>query len=397
MKTRPIHESRQNSGFVLVLALVATVAVAFLALSSFGSVEAKMAIQRQEADGMQADLAAQAGLAHAKIMLINDPYWEGTDEWIEIGQSRFNIETELVENQNTTGVQVSVKAEGRNGDGKRVLQMDIIVSDGGSMGDVGAVFLSSDLQLRHGHINGNVLIPDAVGAIEDYTVDEFGNSYWSPNTDPLGALDFQAFVVNHESHQFTETEYFNGSPTIVVEEDSYKMPAWNLDTYLEDVENNIVLNGVTSLSGMNTDSTVVVVLEEGQTLTIDDCQLHGGLVVYSPSDWDLRSGARNDVIVNGSNIGTGSAPHIGLMAPTASVTGIDSGTNFHGLCFWNSINDLDRAHISGALVVVNEVVNCTKLVMNQHPPTMGNMPDGISFVGNEPGLDFLDSGEYIAN
>jgi len=83
------------------------------------------------------------------------------------------------------------------------------------------------------------------------------------------------------------------------------------------------------------------------------------------------------------------------MAPTASVTGEDSSSNFHGLCFWNSINNLDRPHIDGALVVVNEVVNCTKMVMNQHPPTMGNMPDGISFAGNEPGLEFLDSGEYI--
>lgn len=395
MKLRPNINSRQNSGFVLIIALVATVAVAALALSSFGSVESKIAIQRQEASGMQADLAAQAGLAHAKMMLISDAYWEGTEEWVNVGDARFNIETELVENQQTTGVQVSVKAEGQSGDGKRILQMDIIVSNGGSMGDVGAVFLSSNLDFHQGHINGNVLIPDAVGVIEDYSVDEFGNGTWTQNNDPLGTLNFQAFVVNHESYQYTENEYFNGSPTIIVEEDSYKMPAWNLDTYLEDVENNIVLNGVTSLSGMNTSETVVVVLEEGQTLTVDNCQLHGGLVVYSPADWDLRSGARNEVIVNGSNIGTGSSPHIGLMAPTASVTGSDSSTNFHGLCFWNSIHDLDRPHIDGALVVVNEVVNLSKMVMNQHPPTMGNLPDGISFSGDQPGLDFLDSGEYI--
>jgi len=83
------------------------------------------------------------------------------------------------------------------------------------------------------------------------------------------------------------------------------------------------------------------------------------------------------------------------MAPTASVSGADGASNFHGLCFWNSIHDLDGPHIDGALVVVNEVVNCTKLVMNQHPPTMGNLPDGISFAGDQPGLQFLESGEYI--
>ncbi len=395
MKIRPDLNSSREKGIVLIFALLIAIVLTALALSAFGASESKLAVQRQSADGMQADLAAQAGLAHAKKMLVQDAYWEGTGAWVDLGDAAFLVQTELVENQNTTGVQVSVKSEGSSGDGKRVLQMDIIVSDGGSMGDVGAVFLSSDLDLRQGHINGNVLIPDVVGAIHDYAVDEFGNGFWTPNADPLGALNFQSFVVNHESYQYTDANYFNGNPTVFIEEEPYKMPAWNLDSYLEDTENNLILTGVTEISGMNTSQTVVVVLEEGQTLNIDGSQLHGGLVVYSPSDWNLRSGARNQVIVNGSNIGTGSSPHIGLMAPTASITGTDSSTNFHGLCFWNSIHDLDRPHIDGALVVVNEVVNCSKMVMNQHPPTMGNMPNGISFAGDQPGLEFLDSGEYI--
>jgi len=71
MKTPPKHDFSQNTGYVLILALILTVGLAALALSSFGSAEAKLAIQRQEANGMQADLAAQAGLAHAKKMLIS--------------------------------------------------------------------------------------------------------------------------------------------------------------------------------------------------------------------------------------------------------------------------------------------------------------------------------------
>ncbi len=384
----------------MIIALIFSTLLATLALGAHSSMEATVAVAHDDADSVRAELAVDAALQYSRNQLMNDPYWQGTgDDWIDVAdRSRFHIAIDLIEDDQLAGVEVSVRAEGRSGNATRALRMNMVVSTGSDMSDMAVVFLSSDIDMKSASINGEALIPDAVGAVLDYRLDAFGAPTWTENSDELGVISIVGSHANQGVYQYTSNNYFGGNTDIIPRETPFKMPAWNLDGYLDPASGYWVEHGITELSGINTDMTVVVILAAGETLTVSDCQLHGGLVVWAPPDYDLRSGPRNTVVLDSCNIGTGSAPHIGLLAPAAAVTdpgqqGGGDSSNFHGLNFWNSIQGLGHAHMTGAVVVVNEVVDFEHAVINRHPPTMGNLPDGIMFSGDNPGIDLVASGE----
>jgi hypothetical protein len=377
------------------LTLIFCIFVAQMALSAGSSTESQISIARQSQLGVRAEFSAQSGLDYAVNHLIANPYWEGTNgQFIQLSaEQSFSVAVSFVEDDALAGTKAVIRSTGRSGSGEQTLRMDAVVGSGSSNGDAAGVFLSAEIEMTKSKLNGDILIPDIVGAIEDYIVDADGHGSWQANTDEVGTLDVGTTNALKTVRQFTETNHFKGNSDIVLESSPYRMPAWDLDGYTEPNASRLILNGVTNLDGLSTSQTVVVILEEGQTLTINNCTLHGGIVVWAPSDYNLRDGARNVVEVISSNVGTGSDPHIGLMAPAAQVGGSGGGLNFHGLCFWNSIHDLDGAHITGALIVINEIVACDQLNLNGHPQTLANMPDGISFQGDGEGIDFLVAGE----
>lgn len=385
----------KQRGSILILTLIFCVFVSHLALSAGSSTESQISIAKQNKFGVRAELSAQSGLDYAVNRLIDNPYWEGTGgQFIQLGpEQSFSISVSFVEDDALAGTKAVIRSTGRSSTGEQTLRMEAVVGTGSSYGDAAGVFLSAEIEMTKGKLNGDILIPDIVGAIEDYIVDAEGNASWQSNTDELGELSVSTTNALKTVRQFTETNHFKGNSSIEVESSPYRMPAWDLDGYTEPSSSRMILNGVTNLDGLNTSQTVVVILDEGETLTINNCTLHGGIVVWAPSDYNLRDGARNTVEVISSNVGTGSDPHIGLMAPAARVGGSGGGLNFHGLCFWNSIDDLDGAHITGALIVINEIVACNQLNLNGHPQTLANMPDGISFQGEGEGIDFLVAGE----
>ena len=369
--------------------------IAQLALSAGSSTESQLQVARNSTSSVRAEFSAQSGLKYAVNQLIQNPYWEGTNgEFVGLTDEQgFAIEVTFEEDDAYAGTKAVIRSTGQSGEGLHTLRMEAIIDTGSSLGDAAAVFLSSDIELTQGKLNGDILIPDITGAIEDYLLDENGNPTWTLNEDTLGDLDVGTTNAIKTVRQFTDTNHFKGSSTIELETEPYRMPAWDLDGYIEPDSSRLILDGVTSLDGLSTSQTVVVILDEGETLTVNNSNLHGGLVVWAPPTYNLRDGARNTVSVTSSNIGTGSDPHIGLMAPAAAISGNGGGLNFHGLCFWNSIQGLEQAHITGALVVINEIVACDKLNLNGHPQTIGNLPDGISFSGAGEGIQFLTAGE----
>lgn len=393
--TYSTRQQTRESGSILVLTLVFCALIAQFSLSAASTTESRLAIAENDQSSVRANFAAQSGMDYAINQLINNASWTGTaGDWVTLSAHQdFSIEVSFEEDDALAGTKAIIRSTGRSGDGQRTLRMEAIVGSGSSAGDAAAVFLSSNIELTQGKLNGDVLVPDMVGAVEDYYLDANGNQVWVLNEDPLGTLAIDSTNALKIVRQFTEDNHFKGNSDIELEDEPYKMPAWNMDGYVEPDPERLILEDVTLLDGMSTSQTVVVLLDPGETLTIQDCQLGGGVVVWAPADYNLRDGARNHVVVDSSNIGTGSTAHIGLMAPAASVSGGGGGLNFHGLCFWNSIQNLDQAHITGALVVINEIVACDKLNLNGHPQTLGNLPDGISFQGSGDGIDFLSSGE----
>jgi hypothetical protein len=391
MKIPHHRKSSGRNGFALILVLLITSALAYLSLSSFSSIESKVAIQRQQTDSVRAELAAQAGIEHAKMMILANQSWAGTDDWVNLGTSTFQVTTTVA------GENIEVAVEGRSGDGKRVLTMEYQVRGAESeMEGVGCWILTSNIDMSKCHFNTNLFVADQAGAVYDYKLDELGNQIWTLNTDNLGSTLISNTMVNHTAYQFSESDWFKGSYNKVIMDDPFYMPSWNLDSYLIPGSDRIILYGVEELSEVNFQDTVVVVLDPGDTFNVNDCNLHGGLVVYVEPDWDLRSGKRNTVSIDKSLIGSPSSPGIGVIAPACEVKGGGDHINIHGWSFWNSVDDMDKGHVNGALIIVNQVDDLDSFNMHGHPQVIANPPEGIQFNEGTPELDLVIGGEDIS-
>lgn len=389
MKAYPRNRVQQQGGFALIMVMLLTSVLAFLSLSAYSSIESKVAIQRQETDSMRAELAAQAGIQYAKLQILNNQAWSGTDNWISLGNSQFEAST------TQDGDEITVTVEGRSGDGKRVLTMEYLVQGEGEMEDVGCWILTSNIDLNKGHFNTNLFIADQAGSVYDYKLDVFGNPTWTLNTDDLGTTSISATTVNKISYQFTDTTWFKQGHEKVVIDEPFYMPAWNLDSWLIPGSDRIILYGIEELSEVNFQDTVVVVLDPGDTFNVNKCNLHGGLIVYVEPDWDLRSGKRNTVSIDKSTIGKPSSPSIGVIAPACEVKGGGQSINIHGWSFWNSVDDMDKGHVNGALIIVNQVDDLDQFNMHGHPNVLANPPDCIQFNNGVPELNLLTGGEDI--
>ncbi|MDA1260509.1 MAG: hypothetical protein O3A20_07775 [Planctomycetota bacterium] len=100
---------------------------------------------------------------------------------------------------------------------------------------------------------------------------------------------------------------------------------WDLDEFQEPGPGKIRLtnphnigNEIWNLNGLTYEETVVITLTNNQTVTLTNCHFHGGLVVISPFDEDIRQGNSKLVHVKkGTTIGGGNQgayPHLGLIA-----------------------------------------------------------------------------------
>lgn len=379
----------------MILALILTLSLSYLAMSSHGSMESNLAVQRNESEALRAELAAQAGLEHAKAMLVDNYYWTGTDDWVPLGTAQFDVQTEVVDDDALDYVIIRVTSEGKAGNGKRILAMEYRISDGDQMEDVGCYFLSSYVDIAKSHFNSDIFFADQPGSVYDYRMDEFGNKIWTLNQANLGPTVISNTMINHTSFQFTDDNHFKGNYDKVILNTPFYMPSWNLDSYLIPSDDVIVLLGMEEISEINFQKTVVVKLDPGDTFNVNDCNLHGGLVIYVEPTYDVRSAPRNSLSIDKSNIGTGANPHIGVLAPACEVKGGGSPINIHGFCFWNSMDDMDKAHVNGGLIVVNQVDDLDQFNFHGHPPTLRNPPEGFEFRESTPGITIVTGGESI--
>jgi|SaaInl4_150m_RNA_FD_contig_123_9496_length_2738_multi_3_in_2_out_0_2 hypothetical protein len=395
MKLRPIQKAQAESGFVMILALILTLSLSYLAMSSHGSVESKLAVQRNESDALRAELAAQAGLEHAKAMLVQNYYWTGTAGWVPLGNAQFEVRTEVVDDDQSDYVIIRATSEGKADNGKRVLAMEYRISDGDQMDDVGCYILTSNIDIATSHFNTDIYLADQAGVVYDYKMDALGNKIWTLNTTNMGPTMITNTMVNHTSFQYSNQLYFKGSYDKVILDTPFYMPSWNLDHYLIPSTDLIVLVGLEEISEINFHQTVVVKLDPGDTFNVNDCNLHGGLVIYVEPEYDVRVGARNYLSIDKSLIGSAANPHIGVLAPACEVKGGGQNITIHGFCYWNSMDDMDHAHVNGGLVVVNQVNDLDNFNFHGHPPTLQNPPEGIEFRESTPDITIITGGESI--
>ncbi len=175
------------------------------------------------------------------------------------------------------------------------------------------------------------------------------------------------------------------------------MPAWNLDSWLIPGEDRIIFEGVTLLENQTLHETAVFRLNEGETLSLNHCQLLGGVVIWAPKTQGLRQEPRNTIKIKSCHIGNGALPHVSLLAPAAEIKTEGGGSQYHGLCFWNALDDLKNSQIVGILIVVNKMDDLKWSQVVYDPQTGKNPPEGVLLGNAQAGAPILELTERYAD
>lgn len=389
---RLFHSHRirhRQRGTVLLLVILVTGLLATLTASYSGTLEDRMDLQRDEASALRAEFAAESGLEYAQRRLLLDSSWTGTDEGgITLGDGMTNfVISSAADEDSSFGDNVHVlEVDGEYGESRAQLGSAVQVFPGESgTSELALIFLGEDFKQTHGMVYGDVVITDRANKVDDWVFNEEGvGSYQAGGAALDGNTQFICTGVEGTLYKYRDDvgDYqWLGDEVILTE--NTKAPTWNLDDYLVPGPGKVIIEGVTSMDWEYYEETVVFVLEEGQTLKLKGCTFAGGLVIYCPTDYDLRSGYRNTVMFKqGTCVGGGDGgvePNIGVIGPGIRLKNDGHGSWICGFHFVNEIGNFKYADILGQMVILNKCQNLKDCEVSYYAPAAENRPSAITF------------------
>ena len=396
-------------GATLILAMLFAATLSALAYSSFSAVEANFAIARQDADALRAELAAQSGIEYGKFRLALDSDWEGTDaNGIEYADgTTFTCVTDAT--QGGTVGSVDLDVTGESGDGYREFASRMTPYGGNWEGDIALALLGGDDDITGAYVCGDVLVTDAMNSVFDWQYDEEETgSYALQGPETIEGTDFQCSWINGTVYKFTNKDYVGWPADEVVLDSAHMMPQWDLDLYLEENVSNPddyhFYYDTNKIQYKTFYKPVVVINPEGKNIFIKHSRLYGGLIVWSPKDYDLRQGPRQTLKVKDSVIGSHCiGTRIGAIAPACEFHQISANsgsgnfysTEIQGFSMVNTIKDMRNLYHEGLLYVVNRVkrIRSTHFYYNSY--IYENLPDGINLENNMSGYSIASLGENL--
>lgn len=401
MKIQSRIRTRER-GAVLILTLAFAASLSALALSSFSTIEANFAISRQEADALRAELAAQSGLEYGRFRLALDEDWTGiTGSGVEIAPGTMFTCVPTVAIGGSLG-SLDLEVTGESGDGYRELQARLSPSGGNFEGDIALAMLGGDDYINGTDIYGDVLITDDLNRVWDWVYDGDGvGSYELGGPDPIEGSELLCSWVNGTIYKFTSTDYA-GWPTDEVELDSaHQMPEWDLDVYLPEngassADYEIFYNK-TKFQCVTYWKPVIVINDPGKNLYVKNCRFYGGLVMWCPKDYDLRSGKRQTLKVKDSVIGSSCHPdNIGIIAPACEFQQISGAWSVaNGFSMFHDIKNMRCFHHTGMAYVVNRVKRICSSEFFYDEYVHENLPPGIQLETQNSGYTYARLGENL--
>ena len=405
---RPAHTGER--GAILILSLIFGATLAALAFSSFATTESTLALARQDADALRAELAAQSGMTYGRMRLLLDADWDGTDGGVEfIEGSTFSCEAGATPGGSSGSVDLEVTGE--SGDGYRALASRIAPNGGSFEGDVALALLGGDDYLTGVGIVGDVLVTDAMNAVYDwvYDEDEVG-AYQLRGPDSIEGSDFHCSWINGTIYKFTNTDYAGWPADEVVLDTEHLMPQWDLDGYLP--ENGASSSDYEFITNKNKIQNktyykpVVVINPEGKNFYVKNCNLYGGIVVWCPKEWDPREdGARQTLKIKDSIIGgLCGGDNIGILAPGCELHQISGneggcGQSYSSLTFGFSmvqqVKDLRNYYHDGMLYVIDRVKKARSTDFVYDSYVYENLPPGIELENDMSGYTIASMGEDL--
>ena len=382
---RQFHPHSKERGAVLLLVLVLAGIVASLAASFQASTRSQLKVAQQDTLSLQAQLGAHSGLEFAARQIALDGNWQGTGtSGVQLEKFSFEVTRDpessatLVSSGTAKESFARLKAEYQD-DGQLDLQ------------HVALAMIGSELEFQSVQIVGELVVPDRLGIIRDWVNDSNGGGSWVPGgPSSLGNMVLAKTHVTETLWKYTDQIYLHGKKNEIETNDPIQMPSWNLDEWLKPAPNVKIFNNVTLLSKVNIKETAVFILNPGETLTLKQCKLQGGAVVWCESTWDLRTPVRNNVRISNCKIGTNSSGNVGLIAPASNIVMASPkiGSNIRGLSYWGRSEGLDNLSINGQLFVVQAMHGLRNSQIVLDKKLAGNAPKGITVPSGNGGVSF---------
>lgn len=394
-------------GAVLILAILFTATLSALAYSSFSAVEANFAIARQDADSLRANLAAQSGIEYGKFRLAMDSDWEGTSGIEYAANTVFTCTAGAIPGGTAGSVELDVTGE--SGDGYRKLSSRMTPKGGSWEGDIALALLGGDDDITGAYVCGDILVTDAMNSVFDWQYDaEQVGSYALQGPDSIEGTALHCSWVNGTVYKFTNHDYVGLPADEVVLETPHMMPQWDLDVYLEENVTNPndyhFYYNTNKIQYKTFYKPVVVINPPGKNIFIKNSRLYGGLIVWSPKDYDLRQGPRQTLMVKDSVIGSPCiGTRIGAIAPASEFHQISTNsgssnrysTVIEGFSMINTVKDMRNAYHDGMLYVVNHVKRIRSADFYYNEFVYENLPDGISLKNSMSGYSIERMGENL--
>lgn len=258
-----------------------------------------------------------------------------------------------------------VQVIGRDGSARAQLGAAIEVYPGeGGTADLALIFLGKNYHMLRTNVLGDALFVDVKNKVNDWVFDDFGVGRYQPGGSTQdGNTNLVQSSISGTLYKYREdhgTYQDLGAEEVIV--DNAIAPRYDLSDFLTPGSGKTIYTGVTSLTGVYLEGTAVFRLNAGEKLTLSGCTFAGGVVIDCPTDFTIRNGYRNRlVLTDGTMIGggsLGSEANIGLLAPGTKLTSAPcSSYTVQGFTYVNAIGAMKNTTFHGQLVVLNQVSN----------------------------------------
>jgi general stress protein 26 len=347
---------QRGSVFLIALLLISMLS---LVSSSFSLASGStLEVTADETSGLQAEFLAESAMDFARRQLVLDPAWAGTGEQPMMVGSTGSFEVDLVGEGPNGGILLRVT--GITGQSRSMLQAELALGSGGPsalLKGCGLVTYGGDLDMNNVEVNaGGILVVDEEDGVHDWNP-TFEDWMQPPISDP----EIDAVNVEVTGTLYTYEDPLNGidADARVTLTDPVRTPKWNMDSFLVPGP-DVIITTSASISNLTTTKTLVVNVPAGTHVSLNKCNLKGGLVIYAEDTHTPRSDPRNTLSWKSTNIGSatpaGVVPNLGIFAPASHVTHSTNQTSGYGLFLIHSADHLNNLTIqSGALLILNYI------------------------------------------
>lgn len=405
--TLQFRARKSETGGILIIVMILMGLLGITALSFAGSAEDALEIQRDGHESLRAEFAAETGLDFAMRRMQMAPRWTGTGEDGMTLPDGSVVRVEVLSDEFEAGGNgVSLRISGASGQGLVQLGADLDVDTGlGGNAEVAMAILGNEFHMEDGIVRGDVLLTDVENKLNMWNWD---TEQWElAGYSAIEGYYFDNAVVDGELFKYSTTDY-NVNATEHRISAPVRAPKVDLDSYAVPGAGKVIYYGENNLRNVSHEETVVFVLDENHTVSLDNCYFPGGVVVHAPKDYDLLGMYRNKILVkHGTRIGGGDGgvhPYIGLIAPGCEVQFTHEGCAFlnqdhsdiYGFNLWNEVFMVRNGRITGQLIILNEVTHMRNSEIVFDPIVAANVPYGITFDGTSPHADLEALHEWYA-